>query len=77
MKQKSNSASDQIFDLNFGQNLAFDENGAEVGFEGYGSGSKQVLPLEPEIRSRAGTYFCFIFNRQPAAVSNPRVISFG
>ena len=38
-----------------------------MGFEGYGSGSKQVLALEPEIRSRAGTYFCFISNRQPAA----------
>ena len=48
-----------------------------MGFEGYGSGSKQVLALEPEIRSRAGTYFCFISNHQPAAGSNPRVISFG
>ena len=26
-----------------------------------------ALELEPEIRPRAETYFCFIFNRQPAA----------
>ena len=29
-----------------------------------------MLALEPEIRPRAETYFCFIFNRQPAATKD-------